>query len=217
MLFVLRPALGSAHCTLPRVQIVVGAVVLVNAALLATGWFAAVRRNRGDGSAGRAQRMLTPVATRTRQLLNGRSLWAAGVAGLGIALPSIDYLAALALIVASGAAAAAQFGALLLFNTVAFGLVGDPAAVLPGGPGTHPRNAVGPLRLDAFEGAPRGRGSARRGRLCPSRHRVLRACSRSGYGGLFSTYCRPESSCDTGSAAPPNAACVAGAVTAAGS
>jgi len=126
VLFVLRPALGSAHFTLPRVQIVVGAVVLVNAALLATGVFGAVRRNRGDGSAGRARRMLTPVATRTRQLLNGRSLWAAGVAGLGIALPSVDYLAALALIVASGAAAATQFGALMLFNTVAFGLVEIP-------------------------------------------------------------------------------------------
>ncbi|MCV7153406.1 GAP family protein [Mycolicibacterium pyrenivorans] len=126
VLFLLRPALGSAHFTLPRVQIVVGAVVLVNAALLATGVFGAVRRTRSDGSAGRAQRMLTPVATRTRRLLNGRSLWAAGVAGLGIALPSVDYLAALALIVASGAAAATQFGALMLFNTVAFGLVEIP-------------------------------------------------------------------------------------------
>ncbi|WP_174538977.1 GAP family protein, partial [Mycolicibacterium vaccae] len=38
-LFVLRPALGSAHFTLPRVQIVVGAVVLVNAALIAVGRF----------------------------------------------------------------------------------------------------------------------------------------------------------------------------------
>ena len=48
------------------------------------------------------------------------------VAGLGIALPSVDYLAVLALIVASGAAAAAQFGALLLFNVVAFGFVEIP-------------------------------------------------------------------------------------------
>ncbi|MGZ5397884.1 MAG: GAP family protein, partial [Mycobacterium sp.] len=37
VLFVLRPALGSAHFTLPRVQIVVGAVLLVNAAVVATG------------------------------------------------------------------------------------------------------------------------------------------------------------------------------------
>jgi hypothetical protein len=123
VLFVLRPAMGSAHFTLPRVQIVVGAVVLANAALVATG---VLGGKRSDGSPGRISRMAGPLATRTRQLLNGRSLWAAGAAGLGIALPSIDYVAALALIVASGAAAATQFGALILFNVVAFALVEIP-------------------------------------------------------------------------------------------
>jgi hypothetical protein len=113
VLFILRPALGSAHFTLPRVQIVVGVVLLINAAVLATG-------------VGFASRRFEPLATRTRQLLNGRSLWTAGVAGLGIALPSVDYLAVLALIVASGAAASVQFGALLLFNVVAFGFVEIP-------------------------------------------------------------------------------------------
>jgi hypothetical protein len=123
VLFVLRPALGSAHFTLPRVQIVVGAVVLANAVLVATG---VLGGKRGDGSAGIAGRFSGPFATRTRQLLNGRSLWAAGAVGLGIALPSVDYVAALALIVASGAAASTQFGALMLFNVVAFGLVELP-------------------------------------------------------------------------------------------
>ena len=123
VLFVLRPALGSAHFTLPRMQIVVGAVLLVNAAVVAAG---VVGGERGEGSAGRADRISGPLATRTRQLLTGRSLWMAGVAGLGIALPSVDYLAVLALIVASGAAAATQFGALLLFNVVAFAFVEIP-------------------------------------------------------------------------------------------
>jgi hypothetical protein len=113
-LFVLRPAVGSAHFTLPRVQIVVGAVLLAHAALVATGVLGGVAAKGG------------PLATRIRQLLNGRSLWTAGAAGLGIALPSVDYLAALALIVASGAAAATQVGALLLYNVVAFGLVEIP-------------------------------------------------------------------------------------------
>jgi hypothetical protein len=122
VLFVLRPALGAAHFTLPRVQVVVGAVLLVNAAVVATG----VVDKRGDGSAFRALSRFEPVMTRTRQLLNGRSLWTAGIAGLGIALPSVDYLAVLALIVASGAAAAVQVGALLLFNVVAFGFVELP-------------------------------------------------------------------------------------------
>lgn len=126
VLFVLRPALGSAHFTLPRVQIVVGAVVLVNAALVATGLVGRSRSKPCDGSVGRANRILGPLATRARQLVNGRSLWAASVAGLGIALPSIDYVAALALIVATGAAATTQFGALMLFNVIAFGLVEIP-------------------------------------------------------------------------------------------
>lgn len=123
VLFLLRPPLGTGHSTLPRVQIVVGAVVLINAALVATG---VLGGGRDDGSLGRTNRILQPLANRARQLLNGRSLWTAGVAGLGIALPSVDYLAALALIVASGAAATIQFGALMMFNVVAFALVEIP-------------------------------------------------------------------------------------------
>ena len=78
-----------------------------------------LNRVRGDRPPG-------ALATRVRQLLDGRSLWTAGVAGLGIALPSVDYVAALALIVASGAAATTQIGALLLFNLVAFTLIEIP-------------------------------------------------------------------------------------------
>ena len=122
VLFILRPALGSAHFNLPTVQIIVGVVLLINAALVATG----VLGRREIGSTGLASGRFEPLATRTRQLVNGRSLWTAGVAGLGIALPSVDYLAVLALIVASGSAAAVQVGALLLFNVVAFGFVEIP-------------------------------------------------------------------------------------------
>lgn len=109
VLFLLRPALNSAHFTLPKVQIAVGALLLINAAVVASG----------VGGLG-------PFAAHTRRLLDGRSLWTAAIAGLGIALPSIDYLAVLALIVASGAAATVQVGALLLFNLVAFGFVEIP-------------------------------------------------------------------------------------------
>ena len=123
VLFLLRPALGSAHFTLPRVQIAVGVVVLLNAALVAAGL---IGGRGGDGPAGLAGRLVGPLVERARRLVGGRSLWTAGVAGLGIALPSVDYLAALALIVASGAAAAIQFSALLVFNVVAFALVEIP-------------------------------------------------------------------------------------------
>jgi hypothetical protein len=122
VLFVLRPALGSAHFTLPRVQIVVGLVLLLNAALVAAGLLS---RSKTTGG-GLAERIPASISGRARRLLNGGSLWTAGVAGLGIALPSIDYVAALALIVASGATAATQFGALLVFNVVAFALVEIP-------------------------------------------------------------------------------------------
>jgi hypothetical protein len=66
------------------------------------------------------------LARRGRQLLTGRSLWVAGAAGLAIALPSVDYLAVLAVILSSGASAATQVGALVAFNVVAFALIEIP-------------------------------------------------------------------------------------------
>jgi Sap, sulfolipid-1-addressing protein len=115
VLFVLRPALlGSRHFTLPTVQIVIGVLALLVAAILATGV-----RLPGTDEEGR-------LATWGRRLANGSSLWVAALAGLGIALPSVDYLAALAVILASGASATTQLGALVAFNVVAFALVEIP-------------------------------------------------------------------------------------------
>lgn len=114
VLFALRPALGSAHFTLPRVQIAIGVLALLIAAFLATG----VRLPRRD-EPGR-------VSSQARRLASNGSPWIAVVAGLGIALPSIDYLAALAVIGSSGSPATTQFVALLLFNVVAFALVEIP-------------------------------------------------------------------------------------------
>ncbi|BBY63613.1 GAP family protein [Mycolicibacterium helvum] len=100
---------ASAHFTLPRVQIVIGMLALLAAGILA------VTKGRDR----------TAPAWLSR-LLDGQSLWVAGVAGLGIALPSIDYLAALAVIAAGAAAPAVRFGALVTFNVVAFALVEIP-------------------------------------------------------------------------------------------
>jgi Sap, sulfolipid-1-addressing protein len=126
VLFVLRPALGSSHFTLPRVQIVIGALALVAAVAVATGLMGTKRAKDSPDGEVRQNRRFGALATRARQLLNGRSLWTAGVAGLGIALPSVDYLAVLAVIAASGNGIATQFGALMLFQVVAFGLVELP-------------------------------------------------------------------------------------------
>ena len=110
VIFLFRPGLlWSAHFTLPTVQIAIGVLAVLIAALLASGV------------------LPTPtVPARARSLAHGPSLWVAGVAGLGIALPSVDYLAVLAVIVASGAAPSTQVGALLVFNVVAFALVELP-------------------------------------------------------------------------------------------
>jgi hypothetical protein len=109
-----RRLLGSKYFTLPRVQILIGVLALLVAAVLVMKPVSS--RDAGPGK----------LTTQAQRLLNGRSLWVAGVAGLGIALPSVDYLAALAVILASGAAAMTQVGALLMFNIVAFALVEIP-------------------------------------------------------------------------------------------
>jgi hypothetical protein len=115
VLFALRPALlGSHHFTLPKVQIVIGGLALLVAAVLASGV-----RLPGTDESGR-------LSTWGRRLANGSSLWIAGLAGLGIALPSVDYLAALAVILASSASPASQTVALVAFNVVAFALVEIP-------------------------------------------------------------------------------------------
>ena len=51
-----------------------GVVLLINAAVVATGLMGRAGR-RGDGPAGLTSRRFEPLATRTRQLLDGRSLW----------------------------------------------------------------------------------------------------------------------------------------------
>lgn len=110
ILFVLRRRLlGTSYITLPKVQILSGVLAVLLATALAV-------RTGGPGK----------LSTRARQLLDGRSLWVSGVAGMGLALPSFDYLSVLAVILASGAAATQQVGALLLFHVVAFALVEIP-------------------------------------------------------------------------------------------
>ena len=109
VLFLLESRLESAHFTLPRVQIAIGLLALLVAAFLAL-------------TKGRPR---TPPAWLTR-LLDGQSLWVAGAAGLGIALPSVDYLAALAVIGTADIGSTTRFAALLIFNVVAFALVEIP-------------------------------------------------------------------------------------------
>ncbi len=126
VIFVLqRRLVASAHLTLPTVQVLIGGLAVLAAAVLAIR-VAVDHFRRGRPAPGDAVKRATRVEKLQmwlRQLLTGRQLWVAALAGLGIALPSVDYLAALAVILASGAAAEKQVGALLLYNVVAFALV----------------------------------------------------------------------------------------------
>ena len=139
VLFVLRHTLLAAtNFTVPKAQIVMGLLALLFAAVLATN-ISARQFTRGrlagaavGGDAGVVVVEPTPPSaleklfTRARHLLQGSSLWVAWVVGLVIALPSAEYIAALAGILASGAGPVAQAGALLMFNVVAFALVEIP-------------------------------------------------------------------------------------------
>jgi len=127
VLFLLRRVLlRSTYFTLPRVQILIGALALAAAAGLAAKIAADRRRGSRGVPPDRDRAGPAWLTTRLRRLLDGRSLWVAAAAGLGIALPSVDYLAALALILASAAPVMTQLGALLMFNVIAFSLVEIP-------------------------------------------------------------------------------------------
>lgn len=137
VLFVIREKLTQAtHLTLPTVQVAIGVLALVVALVLATN--ISVRRPEHaraaatvgcDGAA--VEEPVTPtisrrLAARARDLMQGSSLRVAWLAGMGIALPSIDYMAALAVIFSSRATPATQATALLGFNVLAFALVEIP-------------------------------------------------------------------------------------------
>jgi hypothetical protein len=127
VLFVVGSVVSPAQFTLPRVQVAIGVLALLIAAALAV--FPAA-----PGAGG------TRVSAWVRRLADGHSLWVASAAGLGIALPSIDYLAALAVIAASGAQPDTQIAALLTFNAVAFAFVEIPLLAY----------LVAPARTQAF-------------------------------------------------------------------
>jgi hypothetical protein len=99
----------SARVAAPTVQIILGVAVLA-----AAGWLALT-----SGSPRTSPGWLTG-------LLEGHSLRVAAVTGLGIALPSADYLAALAVLATADINSGTRLAGLLMFNVVAFALVEIP-------------------------------------------------------------------------------------------
>lgn len=115
VLFVFRRILlGTGYVTVPRAQLLIGLLILGIAGFVAVD------------VPGRLGSRPAKLAAPARRLMSGGSLSIAGIAGLSIALPSVDYLAALAVILASRAAVVTQVAVLLMFNVVAFALVEIP-------------------------------------------------------------------------------------------
>jgi hypothetical protein len=72
--------------------------------------------------------VLRKLVPRMRRALEAESPWVAWIAGVALGLPGAYYLAAIALILKSGGAPAAQVAALLVFNLALFAMVWIPLA-----------------------------------------------------------------------------------------
>ena len=115
VLFGLHNTVGSGRFTLPKVQIGLGLLALLLAAAVASGVRLPSRREGGQQN--------TPLADRARLMVANRSPWKTGIAGLAVALPSTDFLAVLAVILASETRPMTQFLALFWFNVIALAVV----------------------------------------------------------------------------------------------
>jgi hypothetical protein len=110
-----------------KAQVAIGLVALLIAALLATNLSPGRFTRRVERQSAQAN-ALEKLSTRLRGLVQGSSPWFSGAMGVSVALPSIDYLALLVLIAASGAAPTAQAAALLTFLVVANAVAAIPLA-----------------------------------------------------------------------------------------
>jgi hypothetical protein len=119
--------LGSDRTNGARIQIAIGLTALVVAAITASNlsWrrrptpelVAAPASAGGDGEG--KQRPMDKIAEHARSVLRrGNSPWLSCLLGMGVGLPSVDYLAVLVVIGSSGASATAQLIALVLFLIV---------------------------------------------------------------------------------------------------
>lgn len=124
VLFGLRSVVtASQDDILPILEIGLGIVSWLIAVVLVLK-----RRARAESASASPPETRPTRFASVRNYLNGHSPMIAGLTGVSIALPSVDYLAALAVILSSGASASAQIGALVMFNIVAFTFIELPLA-----------------------------------------------------------------------------------------
>ena len=140
VLFVFHHGLfGVTNTDGSTAQIVIGVLILLIAVLLATNFPAGRFARRPTTPLEQTPLEQTPLeqtpleqtpleklSARARSILRGGSPWFSGVMGMSAALPSVDYMALLVLIAASGATPVTQAGALLTFIVVANTLAAIP-------------------------------------------------------------------------------------------
>jgi hypothetical protein len=128
--------LKTGHNNGPKIQIVIGAAAVLVAALLASNLPLGTSRKPLVGATIGGPGSLSPskppalerLVSRAGQVVKTESLWFPSVTGVWLALPSPDYCAMLILIAASGAAPAAQVGALVTWLVVANAVAAIPLA-----------------------------------------------------------------------------------------
>jgi Sap, sulfolipid-1-addressing protein len=143
ILFVLKNVgAGKRSSFPPEIEIAVGALGLLVAALVGSG-LAARLRERWQSRRAMAHATehrpgtneqpgtdqlhgVEKLPPRVQRALASETPWVAWVAGVAYGMPGAYYLAAIAVILKSGVAAPSQIGALLVFNLVAFAAVVIP-------------------------------------------------------------------------------------------
>jgi Sap, sulfolipid-1-addressing protein len=114
--------------TAAYIQVAIGVLAVLAAARLWARQRTRVPVTGGESSVLVLERNAATGSSRLsiRGLLEGRSLMVAFVAGLALATPPVEYLAAMVAILTSGAPAAEQFWAALFFTVVALTVVEVP-------------------------------------------------------------------------------------------
>lgn len=128
LVFLHRGGWIAANVNGATAQIVIGVLALALALLLAINVIPTILTTESDEAREQAPGLASLLSTYVSKFVTGKSLWFAAAVGAGLAIPSVDYLALLVLIAASGLPLRAQAGVLLTFLTIANAILLIPIA-----------------------------------------------------------------------------------------
>lgn len=109
----------AANVNGAKAQIIIGGLALATALLLASNAIPGIFGIASDKSAGQTPGWAALLSNYMSRIVSGNSLWFSAAVGMGLAVPSVDYVALLVVIAASGLSLEGQAGALLAFLTIA--------------------------------------------------------------------------------------------------